>query len=98
MASRMETMQASSLLYGANAAFVEEKYEAWLADPGAVEQEWRQYFEALQATAGAPHEVAHGPIQRAFAALSSQIAPAHAADVSQERRQVAVLQLINAYR
>ncbi|HEU0186408.1 MAG TPA: 2-oxoglutarate dehydrogenase E1 component, partial [Gallionellaceae bacterium] len=97
MASLMETMQASSLLYGANAAFVEEKYEAWLANPAAVEPEWRQYFEALQSTAGALHEVAHSPIQRAFAALPAR-PETSTADASHERKQVAVLQMINAHR
>ena len=45
----METMQSNSLLYGANAAFVEEIYEAYLADATAVAPEWRQYFDAMQA-------------------------------------------------
>jgi 2-oxoglutarate dehydrogenase E1 component len=47
MASLMETMQANSLLYGANAVFVEEKYEIYLANPALLEPEWRQYFDAL---------------------------------------------------
>ncbi|HEY6094531.1 MAG TPA: 2-oxoglutarate dehydrogenase E1 component [Gallionellaceae bacterium] len=97
MPSLMETMLASSLLYGANAAFVEEKYEAWLANPAAVEPEWRQYFDSLQTTPGAAQEVAHSPIQRAFAALPT-MPEASTADASHERKQVAVLQMINAYR
>ena len=98
MASFMETMQANSLLYGANAVFVEEKYEAWLSNPALVEPEWREYFDALQATPGAAQEVAHSPIQRAFAALPRRAPEVAAVDVSLERKQVAVLQMINAHR
>ncbi len=95
MASLMEIMQSSSMLYGSNAAFIEEKYEAWLADPASVEVAWRSYFE--QAAAGT-HDTPHSPIQRAFAALPRQPQHAESADISLERKQVAVLQMINAYR
>jgi len=97
MASLMETMQATSLLYGANAAFVEEVYEAYLANPATVTPEWRAYFDALPA-GKVVHDVAHSPIQRAFAALPKQAQNVAAADVSHERKQVAVLQMINAHR
>ena len=68
MASLMETMQANSLLYGTNAAFVEEVYESYLDNPASVTPEWRAYFDALPAGKAA-HDIAHSPIQRAFAAL-----------------------------
>lgn len=97
MASLMETMQANSLLYGANATFVEEVYEAYLANPASVTPEWRAYFDALPA-AQLAHDVAHSPIQRAFAALPKRAQSTEAADVSLERKQVAVLQMINAHR
>ena len=97
MASLMETMQANSLLYGANAAFVEEVYEAYLANPATVTPEWRAYFDALPAGEVVP-DVAHSPVQRAFAALPMQAQNVAAADVSYERKQVAVLQMINAHR
>jgi 2-oxoglutarate dehydrogenase E1 component len=97
MASLMETMQANSLLYGANAAFVEEVYETYLENPAAVSAEWRVYFDGY-AQSKTPPDVAHGPIQRAFAALPKRIENTDAADVSLERKQVAVLQMINAHR
>ena len=97
MASLMETMQVNSLLSGANAAFVEEIYESYLADPASVTPEWRAYFDALQAGKAA-HDVAHSPVQRAFAALPKSVQNADAADVTLERKQVAVLQMINAHR
>lgn len=97
MASLMEIMQANSLLSGANAAFVEEVYEAYLANPASVDPEWRTYFDALPA-GKTLHDVAHSPIQRAFAALPKQTPNAESTDVSHERKQVAVLQMINAHR
>jgi 2-oxoglutarate dehydrogenase E1 component len=97
MASLMETMQANSLLYGANAVFVEEVYEAYLENPASVTAEWRAYFDALPA-AKAAQDIPHSPIQRAFAALSKRAQSADSPDVSHERKQVAVLQMINAHR
>ncbi|HQS59795.1 MAG: 2-oxoglutarate dehydrogenase E1 component [Gallionellales bacterium 35-53-114] len=97
MASLMKSMRENSLLFGANAAFVEEIYEAYLADPASVTPEWRAYFDALPAAKSA-HDVAHGPVQRAFAALPRSVQNVEAADVSLERKQVAVLQMINAHR
>ena len=90
-------MQDSTPLSGGNNLFVEGLYEDYLANPAAVPAEWRSYFDGLQAGA-APHDVAHSPIQRAFAALPRRAAEAAAAEVSLERKQVAVLQMINAHR
>lgn len=97
MASLMETMQANSLLSGANAAFVEEVYEAYLLNPASVDPQWRAYFDALPPSKVA-QDVAHSPVQRAFAALPKNAQNVAAADVSMERKQVAVLQMINAHR
>jgi 2-oxoglutarate dehydrogenase E1 component len=90
-------MQDSSLLFGVNAPFIEELYERYLQDAASVPAEWHSYFDQLQ-TGGAP-DVAHSPIQRAFEALpkvaaASVISP----DAGHERKQVKVLQLINAHR
>src|ERR1700750_2604420 len=42
-------MQAeqTSFLFGANAPFIEELYARYLADPNAVDDEWRTFFGAL---------------------------------------------------
>ena len=95
----MQQMRDSSLLFGTNAPFIEELYENYLADAGSVPDVWRKYFDALQPASGGAHDVAHSAIQRAFAALPKAgagcvITPA----ADQERKQVYVLQLINAYR
>ena len=95
----MHLMQDSSLLFGINAPFVEELYEQYLIDPNSVPKEWRSYFNALQSAPGAAHDVPHSQIQRAFAALpKTTVSAARTADAELERKQVYVLQLINAHR
>jgi 2-oxoglutarate dehydrogenase E1 component len=93
----MRLMQNSSLLFGANAPFIEELYEQYLADPNTVPAEWRSYFDKLQSSQGA-HDVAHSPIQRAFEALPKAGVASTTPDADLERKQVYVLQLINAHR
>ena len=44
MASVMREFLDSSYLFGANAPFIEELYESYLADPSTVSAEWRRYF------------------------------------------------------
>ncbi|MBI3222791.1 MAG: 2-oxoglutarate dehydrogenase E1 component [Nitrosomonadales bacterium] len=95
----MRQMQDSSLLFGANAPFVEELYEQYLHDPAQLPGAWRQYFDALQGSAGAAPDVAHSAIQRAFEALpKAGPASVGAPSADLERKQVFVLQLINAHR
>jgi 2-oxoglutarate dehydrogenase E1 component len=106
----MQLMQDSSLLFGTNAPFIEQLYEQYLLDSTAVPGAWRSYFDALPALPNGVHDVAHSDIQRAFAALKkakpgSGISPqenSSSADskigADLDRKQVYVLQLINAHR
>ena len=98
-ASFLKLMQDSSLLFGSNAPFIEELYEQYLADPNSVPRAWRGYFDALPPPAGGAHDVSHSRIQQAFAAMPKQtVSNAISPDADMERKQVFVLQLINAYR
>ncbi|HUL91637.1 MAG TPA: hypothetical protein VLV56_04740, partial [Burkholderiales bacterium] len=71
--SVMKEFLSSSYLSGSNAPFIEELYEAWLGDPQSVPQQWREYFDRLQAVPagpggnGAGRDVAHAPVVAAFA-------------------------------
>ena len=38
----------NSYLFGGNAPYVEELYEAYLNNPGSVPDNWRTYFDNLQ--------------------------------------------------
>ena len=98
MTSILKTMQGNSALFGANAPFVEGLYEAYLADAASVTEEWREYFDALQLSERSTRDVAHSPIQKAFAALPRQSSSATSTNISLDRKQVSVLQMINAHR
>src|SRR3972149_4220315 len=59
----MKDLLANSYLFGGNAPFVEELYEAYLNNPQSVPEAWREYFDKLQvlpaANAGTGRGVAH---------------------------------------
>src|ERR1700741_4835290 len=42
-----EVLAETSFLYGGNAAFVEDLYAKWAADPISVEPSWRAFFSTL---------------------------------------------------
>jgi 2-oxoglutarate dehydrogenase E1 component len=101
----MKDLLANSYLFGGNAPFVEELYEAYLNNPQSVPEAWREYFDKLQvlpaATAEGGRDVAHAPIVEAFAQRAKQgtlRARAASPEVGAERKQVYVQMLINAYR
>ncbi|WP_374573852.1 2-oxoglutarate dehydrogenase E1 component [Phenylobacterium sp.] len=43
-----EVLAETSFLYGGNAAFVEDLYAKWAANPDSVEPSWRAFFASLQ--------------------------------------------------
>lgn len=102
----MKSYQLNSYLFGANAPYVEELYEAYLDNPGAVPDNWRSYFDQLQilpATDGsdASKDIAHAPIIESFAqrAKANAFLPRVAErDLSIARKQVHVQSIIGAYR
>jgi len=101
--SVMKDFLSSSYLSGSNAPFVEELYEAWLADSQSVPQQWREYFDKLQAVPGpgrnGGRDVAHAPVIAAFAQRAKSAAGRPAAAVAGlDRKQNSVIQLIVEYR
>lgn len=102
--SVMKAWWDSSHMAGANAAYVEELYEAYLDDPQSVSETWRQVFDSLPKVEGVELENNHTSIKDQFRKLASlgptaRMAPTQvsAGNVS-DQKQVKVLQLINAYR
>jgi 2-oxoglutarate dehydrogenase E1 component len=67
----MQETRSNSYLFGGNAPYVEELYEAYLDNPGSVPDTWRTYFDNLQhvpATDGTEaRDVAHAPVVESFA-------------------------------
>ena len=92
----MKEMEQSSTLFGANAPFIEELYEHYLASPESVPAEWREYFDELRE--GAP-DVAHAPVVESFRELARNRRVAHAmVDEGTMHKQVLVLQMIGKFR
>jgi 2-oxoglutarate dehydrogenase E1 component len=95
----MKQLRSNSMLFGANAPFVEELYESYLADPDSVSAEWRTYFDGLKAgAAAAVRDVAHTPIIHAFEQMAKRPPVRTVKGGEGNKRQVSTLQLINAYR
>ncbi|KQP09026.1 2-oxoglutarate dehydrogenase E1 component [Pseudorhodoferax sp. Leaf265] len=96
----------NTYLFGGNAPYVEELYENYLANPGSVPDNWREYFDALQhvpAVDGSNmRDVPHLPVVNAFAERAKQgqttVVVASGADSEMGRKRTAVQQLIAAYR
>jgi 2-oxoglutarate dehydrogenase E1 component len=102
----MDLLRGNSLLDGSNAAYLETVYEAYLENPDLVEPHWRQYFDQLPRVDGHEHDVRHSRIRAEVREHTlhpdhSHGAPVEAAqpgDFEHERKQVRVLNLIQAYR
>ena len=100
----MREFQETSLFYGANAPYVEELYEQYLADPTSVPENWRKQFDGLPNTPGnAAKDVAHTPVIEAFTERAKQgggrVAYVNvAAAGSDDKRSLKVLQFIRAHR
>ena len=101
--SFVERMRKSSHLSGGNAAYLESLYESFLNDPGAVAEQWSDYFDGLPRQRQAP-DIPHGPIIEHFGRLGRNRRRARPEPVSAESsnehatKQVRVLELIAAYR
>ena len=97
----MKEMQQDSYLFGSNAVFIEELYGKYLQNENDVDENWREWFSELTNGGLAPdHDHLAIQAQMKIAAMNGKSANAIADILSQEHqtKQVAVLQLINAYR
>ena len=91
----MQQYRSNSYLFGGNAPYVEELYEAYLDNPGAVPENWRKYFDALQhvpaADGSETRDVAHAPVVESFAQRAKANAfgnKASSTDLAVARKQV----------
>ena len=102
--SPMQALWSTSLLDGGNGPYLEALYEAWLRDPASVPDEWRRYFDGLPQVDGVTQpDMPPSEVRAQFYRFESGKGPARtgSADARQadhERKQIRVLQLINAYR
>ena len=96
MSRSLDELYDSSPLFGANAPYVEDLYERFLADPASVPEAWRAYFSGVREGSG--REVAHGPVKQSIlerASLPRALAAPAAGDDSW--KQGAVSRLIQIY-
>ena len=108
MADSMKNWLNNSYLFSTNAAFVEEQYAIYLRDPSAVSEDWRALFSSekfaeLSAKGeSAVPEVDHQAIQEEFKRLvrspRAVVSTPQTNKACLDAKQVAVLQVINAYR
>jgi 2-oxoglutarate dehydrogenase E1 component len=101
----MQQYRSNSYLFGGNAPYVEELYEAYLDNPGSVPDNWRTYFDNLQhvpAVDGSEsRDVAHAPVVESFAQRAKAnafVQRVSGDDLSIARKQLHVQSLIAAYR
>src|SRR5438552_9375893 len=98
MASVMKEFEATSQLFGANAPFVEELYEQYLANPESVDASWRALFDAWQKD-GPRKDVPHSQVIAAFEERArNPQASRPAAGPAADDKSLKVLQYIRAHR
>ncbi len=94
----LEELEASSYLSGGNAAYLEQIYDVYLANPENVSEQWRRYFKSLPPVGSRfTQDASHAAIQEEIRAQARQPKMAFSASVGvsdQER----VDRLIDAFR
>ena len=96
--------QRTSHLSGGSLAYMEAMYEKFLEDANSVPPEWRDYFGSLPQVSGVTKDIAHTTVVNHFERLGRNRLKARPEKVStaisseHEKKQVHVLELINAYR
>src|SRR5205823_5137248 len=92
--SAMKEFLSNSYLFGANAPFIEELYEAYLDEPQSVPEQWREHFDKLQRLPAGPNQgnggrdVVHATIVESFArrARAGAARPVLIADIDPLKR------------
>ena len=56
-----DIFEATSFLNGTNAAFIEQMYGAWIADPNSVDAGWQSYFAQLGEKSLSATQLGRGP-------------------------------------
>ena len=79
-------------LNGANATYLEDLYQSFVADPQSVDEQWQDYFRSLEQEVPAASTHTRSTGQATAGQLSAQMSETGAA------KQATVLRMINAYR
>ncbi len=94
----IDKFRETSALNGANATYVEEMFESYLADPSSVAENWQEYFAKFKQENG--KDIPQIPVKRAFEQMRHQQRSAGGGNVDGAHlaKQVSVLQLIAEFR
>ena len=108
MLESMEKLWSTAHISGGNADYVEVLYDTYLHDPNSIPQDWRDYFNQLSRThqhaaADTPHSAVRAKFRLLAKSppLSTTEVPGVGTDTrayTYNRKQVSVLQLVQAYR
>lgn len=93
----MKEFEANSYLFGGNAPYVEELYDAYLMNPDSVEPEWQSYFSSLQDGAAVGKDVSHEVVREHFREMAKH-PRVFASEAAVSDKQGNVDALITAYR
>jgi 2-oxoglutarate dehydrogenase E1 component len=103
----MQELWNSSQLSGGSAAWLESLYETYLRNPERIDSQWRGFFDGLpkvkptNGNGGLSYEIPHDEVRDYFRELAKErpcTSVGANVNLEFERKQVHVLQLINAYR
>ena len=103
----MQELWDSSQLNGGSATWLESLYETYLRNPDHIDPQWRIFFDGLpkvkpvNGNGALDHEIPHDEVREYFRTLAKKQHGASSKanyNLEFERKQVHVLQLINAYR
>ncbi len=107
MNQQVKNLQQSSLLSGGNLDYVEGLFEAWIAKPSSVPEEWQRYFNGLPGVNGKrAGDVSHasiinqlrGPTPKRGASYGPAPVDGKQVSLEHEAKQVSVVQMISSYR
>ncbi|TVQ71862.1 MAG: 2-oxoglutarate dehydrogenase E1 component [Chromatiaceae bacterium] len=96
----MQSHWDSSFLDAGNAAYLEQLFEAYQQDPDQVPEIWRQHFDDITHGGRDDTSVLHSQVREEFRELA-EAGPGRGlpmGSLEHERKQVRVLQYINAFR
>ncbi len=102
----MQALWDTAMLDAGSASWVESLYETYLHNPNEVDAQWREYFATLPRIDGVVADVPHSEIQNYFRQLTERSGGLHTGpavkasgiNLDHERKQIKVLQYINAHR
>ncbi len=95
MSLSLKEQYESSPLHGANAPYVEDLYERYLANPESVSADWRELFSKLRSSG--PVDVPHGPVLDRLRAIALRAPTSASSAGGGSEKQGAVSRLIQIY-